>query len=268
MSQPVRFQGQYGPWAIVAGASEGLGAAWAEGLAARKLNLVLIARRGDRLQDLAARLHDQHGIDTRTLALDLADVTAPTAILAATTDLDIGLLIYNAARSVIGPFLDRPLEDHLTEIAVNCHAPLALTYGIGQRLMARGRGGVILLSSLSAMMGSPIIANYAATKAWNMILAEGLWDEWRERGVDVLACCPAAVATPNYLASEPKSRQATMAPEAIVAATLGQLGRRPSFIPGAANQASAFLLRRLMPRRSVVALMGRVMRGMYGAKTS
>lgn len=263
--QAARFQEKYGPWAIVAGASAGLGAAWAEGLAARGLHVVLVARREDRLADLAARLTAQHGIQTRTLALDLAAADAPAALLAATVDLDCGLLIYNAARSVIGPFLERPLADHLTEIAVNCRAPLALSYGLGPRLVARGRGGIILLSSLSAIMGSAYIADYAATKAYNLVLAEGLWEELRRKGVDVLACCPSSIATPNYLASAPKRGQTPMTPAAIVAATLPQLGRRPSFIPGTSNQAIAFIMRRLLPRRMIVSIMGGVMRGMYAA---
>jgi short-subunit dehydrogenase len=261
--QSARFQARYGPWALVAGASEGLGAAWAEALAARGLHLALVARRADRLADLAARLAAQHGIQTRPLALDLAAEDAPASILAATADLDVGLLVYNAALSVIGPFLERPLDAHLMEITVNCRSPLALGYGLGQHLVARGRGGIILLSSLSATMGSAYIANYAATKAYNLVLAEGLWEELRRKGVDVLACCPSAVATPNYLASAPKRAQATMTPDAIVAATLPQLGRRPSFIPGGTNQAAAFIMRRLLPRRLIVRIMGGVMRGMY-----
>lgn len=258
-----RFRDHYGPWAVVAGASEGLGAAWAEHLATYGLNLVLAARRQDMLDTLAARLAKQHSITTRVLALDLAAPKTPDALLAATADLDIGLLIYNAAHSVIGPCLDRPLDDHLTEIAVNVRAPLALGYGFGQRFVARGHGGIILLSSLSATMGSAMIANYAATKAYNLVLAEGLWEEVRTRGVDVLACCPSAVSTPNYQASAPKRSQAVVTPDLVVRETLHQLGRRPSFIPGGSNQAAAFILRRLLPRRMVVRIMGGVMRGMY-----
>jgi short-subunit dehydrogenase len=258
-----RFHQHYGPWAVVAGASEGLGAAWATHLAAYGLNLVLVARRQPLLDDLAARLAQQHGIQTRTLALDLAAPETPDALIAATQDLDVGLLIYNAARSVIGPFLERPLEDHLAEIAVNVRAPMALSHAFGQRYVARGRGGIILLSSLSATMGSAYIADYAATKAYNLILGEGLWEELRAKGVDVLACCPSAISTPNYAASAPKNQQAVVTPDLVVAQTLRQLGRRPSFIPGTNNQMFAFILRRLLPRRTVTRLMGRVMRGMY-----
>jgi uncharacterized protein len=258
-----RFRQRYGPWAVVAGASEGLGAAWAEHLAARGLNVVLIARRQEMLDALSARLAQQHGVETRSLAMDLADPATPDAVLAATADLDTGMLVYNAARSIIGPFLERSLDDHLTEIAVNVRAPLTLSYAFGQRFVQRGRGGIILLSSLSATMGSAYIADYAATKAYNLVLAEGLWDELRDKGVDVLACCPGAVSTPNYVASAPKRSQATTTPDLVVAQTLQQLGHRPSFIPGRSNQVAAFFLRRLVPRRMIVRIMGNVTRGMY-----
>src|SRR5579883_2571153 len=137
-----RFRRRYGSWAVVAGASEGLGATWAEHLAAFGLNVVLVARRQAMLDDLAERLAKQYEIQTRALALDLAEPEALDALVAATQDLDVGLLIYNAARSAIGPFLATPLEDHLTEIAVNVRAPMTLSHAFGQRFVARGRGGI------------------------------------------------------------------------------------------------------------------------------
>lgn len=262
-TRAAHFRQRYGPWAVVAGASEGLGAAFAGALAAQGLHVVLIARREEALAALAHDLAARHGIETRTLALDLAREDSPRRIGEATADLDVGVLIYNAARSAIGPFLETPLETHLREIEVNCRAPLALGYAFGTRLAARGHGGMILMSSLSATMGSALIANYAATKAYNLVLAEGLWEELRARGVDVMACCPASVATPGYLASQPRSRGGAMTPEAVARETLRALGRQPSFIPGASNRMAAFALRRLMPRRATVRLMGRVLRGMY-----
>lgn len=259
---PTDFRVRYGPWAVVAGASQGLGAEYATQLAARGVHLVLLARRADALAALAADLSAQYGIQARTLALDLARDDMGEVVAAETAGLEIGLLVYNAALSVIGPFYERPLADHLTEIGVNCRAPLTLGYLLGQVMRARGHGGIILMSSLSATMGSALIANYAATKAYNMVLAEGLWEELRGRGVDVMACCAGAVSTPNYTASGPQASRGTMTPRAVVAETLAALGHHPSFIPGRGNRLAAFALRRL-PRRMTISLMGRVMRGMY-----
>lgn len=260
---PSAFRVRYGPWAVVAGASEGLGAEYATQLAALGLNVVAIARREALLRELADRLTTRYGVQVRPLAVDLArtDAAVP-ALTAATADLEIGLLVYNAARSVIGPFFDASLEAHLGEVALNCAGPLTLAYLFGKQMLARGHGGIVLMSSLSATMGSALIANYAATKAYNLVLAEGIWEELRTRGVDVMACAAGAVATPGYVASAPKGGSA-MAPERVVAETLAALGSTPSCIPGRSNQFSAFVLRRLLPRSSAIRLMGRVMRGMY-----
>jgi hypothetical protein len=244
-----------------------MGEAYAQQVAALGLNVVLIARREPLLHALAARLSDQHRIETRMLPLDLARDDAAAQVDAATRDLDVGLLIYNAARSVIGPFLDRPLDAHLDELAVNTRAPMTLAYLFGQRMKARGHGGIIVMSSLASAQGSPITANYAATKAYNLVLAEGLWDELRRQRVDVLACVAGATSTPNYDASAPKRGgigSATLTPAAVAREALAALGRQPSVIPGRANRASAFVMRRLLPRRTAVSIMGRVLRGMYG----
>jgi short-subunit dehydrogenase len=265
------FRARYGPWAVVAGASEGLGEAYATQLAALGLHLVLIARRGPILDSLAARLASQHGVRTRTLALDLARADAGTAVEEATGDLEVGLLVYNAARSVIGPFLDRPLQDHLDELAANTRAPMTLAFTLGRRMVERGHGGIILMSSLASSQGSPLTANYAATKAYNRILAEGLWDELRRQGVDVLACLAGATRTPGYIASAPKRAgmaSATMTPRAVAAEALAALGHRPFVIPGRGNRFAGFVMQRLLPRRTAIGIMGRVLRGMYGAPSS
>jgi short-subunit dehydrogenase len=257
------FRARYGPWALVAGASEGLGAEFATQLAARGLHLVLVARREDMLHSLASDLEGRYGVEARAVPLDLARDDAGTALVERTAGIDVGMLVFNAALSAIGPFLDTSLDTHLTELQINCRGPLVLTHTFGRQMLARRRGGMIVMSSLSATMGSALIANYAATKAYNLVLAEGLWDELRSGGVDVLACCPAVVSTPNYVASAPHGSRSAMAPRVVVEHTLAALGREPSVIPGAANRLSAFALRRLLPRKSTISLMGRVMRAMY-----
>jgi uncharacterized protein len=263
------FRDRFGPWALIAGASAGLGAEYAAQCAALGLNLFLVARRTELLEPLAARLAAVHHVEVRICGCDLARADLASFLAEQTAGLEIGLLVYNAAYSAIGPFLARPLADHLLEIETNCRAPLALvhTYGVG--MAERGRGGIILMSSLSADQGAPLISNYAATKAYNLILAEGLWDELRERGVAVLACCAGAIATPNYLASLSESRAKraapSMPPTQVVAETLAALGDGPSVIPGRGNRLAAFIMRRLLPRRVAVLLMGRVLRGIYSA---
>jgi short-subunit dehydrogenase len=261
------FHSRYGPWAVVAGASEGLGAAYARQLAARGLNLVLIARRNELLQALSAQLIQDHGVQVQVCALDLSSSAAAQVVDQVTANVDVGLLIYNAAFSAVGPFLDHPLEDHLREVDTNIRTPMVLMDRFGRRLLDRGRGGLILMSSLSAFQGSAFISNYSATKAFNMVLAEGLWEEWRARGVDVLACIAGATNTPNYRASSPsptgRFSDATLEPEAVVLEALQAIGRQPQIIPGRSNRMSSFIMRHLLPRRAAVQFMGRVLRDMY-----
>ena len=267
MADQVDFAGRYGSWAIVAGASQGIGAAYAEELAGRGLNLILVARRADVLQALASELSQTYNVEIKCIVLDLSAPTAAEQILHDTDKLEIGLLVYNAAFSAIGPFLERPVEDHLKEIQTNTFTPLKLIYFFAQQMFARGRGGILVMSSLSAFQGSAYISTYAATKAFNIVLAEGLWEEWRERGVDVLVCVSGAVKTPNFVASEPERTgglgDMTMRPDQVVREALNALGKKPYVIPGRINRLSSFVMRHLMPRKATIKFMGGILRRMY-----
>lgn len=257
------FRTRYGPWALVAGASEGLGAEFATQLAARGLNLLLIARREELLKTLGAQLTRTYAVEVRTLPLDLAREDLEHVVREATADLEIGLLVYNAAVSMIGPYFEIPLKDHLREIAVNCRAPMTLAYLLGLPMLKRGRGGILLMSSLGGAQGSALLVNYTATKAYNRLLAEGLWDELRGQGVDVLTSCPAAVSTPGYLASAPRGSMSSMTPQAVVRESLAALGRGPAIIPGRTYRLANVFMQRFLPRKSAIKLMGRVTRRMY-----
>ena len=265
-SHSKEFRPSYGPWALVAGASEGLGAAYAEALARRGLDLVLVARRLELLQQLAARLTAQYDISVRLLPIDLSQPEAVNQIARETQSVELGLLVYNAAFSAVGPFFEHPLDDHLKEVDTNVRPVLGLVDTFGRRMLAAGHGGIILMTSLSAFQGSAYLSTYSATKAFNIVLAEGLWEEWRRSGVDVLACIAGAIRTPNYLASSPKRTgnisDATQEPEAVVAEALAALGHRPTVIPGQLNRLTSFVMRRLLSRRAAVRIMGEVLRGM------
>ena len=258
------FADRYGPWALVAGASEGLGAAFATALAARGLNVILVARRAPVLEELAARLRAAHGVEARVAAIDLASPTLLDELRAVTADVEVGLLVYNAAYSKIGPFLDLSLDDKLKTLDVNCRGPLVLCDELGRRMVARGRGGILLMASMAANQGSALIATYAASKAFDLVLAESLWDELGEHGVDVLACRAGATRTPNYERSRPATETGPlMEPEVVVSEALAALGKTPSMVPGWINSAAAFLMGRVMPRKAAVVTMGKATRKMY-----
>ncbi|HEY0756518.1 MAG TPA: SDR family NAD(P)-dependent oxidoreductase [Ktedonobacteraceae bacterium] len=257
------FRVRYGPWALVAGASEGLGAEFAAQLAARGLNLVLLARRAVELEAVSARLRDAYAVEVRAVPLDLAREDLAGAVSEATGDVEIGLLVYNAALSRIGPYFETSLEDHLREIAINCRAPMMLAYLLGQPMLKRGHGGILLMSSLGGAQGSALLVNYTATKAYNRLLAEGLWDELRTQGVDVLNCCPPAVSTPGYLASAPKGAMSALTPQAVASAALAALAKGPTIIPGWNFRLANLIMQRVLPRKTTIKLMGRITRGMY-----
>ncbi len=245
------FIDKYGPWAVVAGASEGMGAQFAKQLSARGLKVVLIARRAQVLTELAATLPGE----TKCLPLDLASPDAAERIAEFTRELDVGLVVYNAALSPIGPFLAQSLAENLRAIDVNVKTPTALAHHFAPRLVKRGRGGLVLLSSLTAFQGSPFVATYGATKSFNLSLAEGLWAELRGQGVDVLSVCAGATATPNLLKAITKPPPGMQQPEEVVHEALEALGDGPFLIPGRFNRFASFVLRRLLPRRSTIQIM-------------
>jgi short-subunit dehydrogenase len=268
-ANPSPFARRYGPAAVIAGASEGIGAAFARGLSASGFDLILVARRAPPLEALAGELRATHGIEARTVSCDLADEAAVDRVAEACLGLDIGLLVYNAAASSVGPFLAEPIEAHLRAVHVNARGPVQFAHRFGGAMAERGRGGIILMSSLTAFQGTPLVAAYGATKAFNLVLAEGLWSELAERGVDVLACCAGATSTPGYDLVTPPRRSsrlepAPQAPEDVAREALEALGEGPVVVPGRGNKIASFVMRRLMSRRLAVSAMAWQMRARYG----
>jgi short-subunit dehydrogenase len=253
----VTFRERYGPVAVVAGASEGLGAAFADSIAARGVDLVLLARRGDVLRDLAAQIGAARGVEVTPVACDLAEGGFVDAMRAAIGAREIGLGVYNAAYTFTAPLLDRPLEDALRVVDVNVRGPLHFVHALAPAMCARGRGGVVLMASLAGLQGSPRLAAYAASKAFNIVLGESLWAELRPRGVDVLVSCAGAVRTPGYQKTAKGDAPGTLDPRDVAERTLAALGRGPTVIPGALNRFASIVLGRMLPRRSAIAIMGK-----------
>jgi len=262
-----QFRQQYGPAALIAGASEGLGAAYSHALAARGLDLVLVARRPGPLDQTALDISNKYGVQIRKVVCDLADPQAHLVICQAVGDWKIGFLVYNAAYSHIGSFLSADPDEYIRMSAVNVTAPMALLHHFGARMLDRGRGGVVLMSSIAGMQGAGFLAAYGATKAFARILAEGLWYEWGARGVDIIACCAGATATPNYVNSKPLQANPLapkpQSPEAVAEECLRRIGRNPSFVSGRANRLVCFLMQNILPRRMAIRMLGNTMRAMY-----
>ena len=256
------FASRYGPWAIIAGASEGLGAAFAAALAARGVNLVLLARRAALLQDLAETLRANAQVEVRTQACDLAreDLAAVLGALAA--DVEVGLGIYNAAYAPVGELLERSLDDLDRVVDVNVRGPLVFARTLAAHMVARRHGGIVLMSSLAGDQGAPRIAAYAASKSFNRVLGEGLWRELRPKNVDVLVACAGAIRTPGYLKSAGRDAPGALDAATVVEAALTALGSGPVVTPGATNQLARFVLGRLLPRRAAIEIMARSTAGL------
>ncbi len=191
------FAEKYGPWAVVAGASDGVGAAFAEELAHRGLNVVLVARRQAVLDEVAAAITDRTGLQTRTLATDLALPGASAGIIEATADIDVGFLVYCAgADPDFAPFLAGPLEAAESMIQRNCVVPVQLCHHFAAPMVRRGRGGIVIFGSGAGFAGGPNMVAYGATKAFDMVFAEALWTEVHDHGVDVLGLILGKTDTP------------------------------------------------------------------------
>jgi short-subunit dehydrogenase len=255
------FRSKYGPYALIAGAAVGLGAEYSRQIAARGLRLVMIDRDPGPLAATADAIRKQHGVEVRTLDIDLARPDVGERVLADTAGLEIGLVVYNAAIGTVAPFLETTPQLDDAAIDVNCRGPLRLVHAFAPAMVARGRGGVILMSSMSGNFGSTQLAVYAATKAFTLVFGDALWSELTPLGVDVLVVQPGSTRTPGWLSSQPSEPGGEIMPAAdpaeVVREALATLGVEPRVIPGDANRQGAELLAQL-PRRQAVEMMSQI----------
>ncbi|HSP18889.1 MAG TPA: SDR family NAD(P)-dependent oxidoreductase [Myxococcaceae bacterium] len=257
----VRFRERYGPWAVVTGASDGIGRDFAHRLAEAGVHLVLVARRAGLLETLAAELSRSHGVSTRILPMDLSQPGAAEALSSGTSDLDVGLVVAAAGFGTSGPFLAADMARELDMVQLNCAVVTELAHRFGRRIAGRGRGGLVLMSSLLAFQGVPRAATYAATKAYVQTLAEALHVELAPAGVDVVACAPGPVKS-GFEGRAGMQMGIGLPASAVGRATLAALGKRTTVRPGWLSKALELALASLLTRWARVRMMARVMRGM------
>ncbi len=254
----ISFAERYGPWAIVTGASSGIGEQFATVLAERGLNVVIVARRKDRLDRLAAELTARHGVQVQALELDLAAADFLQILLNATADKDVGLVISNAGFGLKG-------LHHLQEqgrldsmLNVNVRAPTLIAQAFAPRLIERGKGGILITGSVEGFLGFPWSAAYAATKAFVHSLGEALWAELKPHGVDVLVLAPSATDTDavSLQGFDASQMHNLMPPRQVAQMALAHLKYGPTYVPGAMNRAMVRFLM-LLPRRWAVTLAGK-----------
>jgi short-subunit dehydrogenase len=236
-----RFKEKYGPWALITGAASGIGAEFADQLAVLGLNLVLVDRREDTFHEITGKLTSEYGVDVKVIQKDLEEPDFLPDILQATDSLDIGLLVNNAGYALTGGFLDHDLEQEIGLLNVNCRAPLILSHVYGRKMVERGRGGVIFLSSIAAFLPMPFWTHYSASKVYDLHIANGLYLELKDKGVDVLALCPGNTQT--GFAEVAGIKSIGMTPEPVVRQALNKLGKKPLLVPGIGNKFITFTTR-------------------------
>jgi len=258
---------RYGSRALVAGASEGIGAAYARYLANAGMDLILVARRTAPLEKLAVELTEKYTITIECICCDLSAPNAAQELMSAIAGKEIHLFVYNAALSYIGPMEKNSMDHHLQIAQANMVTTMQLVQLLSPAMLQRGKGAIILMASLAGFQGSGFLSVYAASKAFDRVFAEGLWYEWQGRGVDIIACCAGATATPNYLNTQP-GRSSFFAPRVqepmeVVEECFQQLGKQPSIITGTGNKIASFIMQRLLPRKMAIQIMGDTTRKMY-----
>ena len=252
-----------GKWALVTGASAGIGAALAKELAVCGTNLVLTARREDRLKELARSLTLTYRVQTEVFPADLADPSAPERIFAFTREkqIDVGVLINNAGFGKYGEFPSVDKQRLLDMVQVNCAAVVHLTRLFLPGMVERGRGDILILASTAAFQAVPYISTYAATKAFDLLFAEGLAEEIQAYGIRVCALCPGSTESEFHVVSGQESfkRRAETA-EKVAHTGLKALAAGKSYvISGLGNYLGAHG-ERLVPRRFVTRTAARMFR--------
>lgn len=236
------FKEKYGPWALITGATSGIGEAISNEIASRGINIILVARKTAELESKSSALKTKYQIDTRTISADLATEGGIEKIKTATKELSIGLLALAAGLEVNGAFEKNDLQQELKVIQININATLQLTHHFSERMVSAGKGGIIFVASLSGHMPNPYFANYAGSKAYVLNFGASLYGELKPKGVDVTVLSPGLTNTPmtkDNGVDWSKTPMQAMSPEQVAQTALNALGKKLIAIPGTKNQLMA-----------------------------
>jgi short-subunit dehydrogenase len=255
---------RYGAWALITGASSGIGEAFARYLARAGMDVILVARRRERLEVLAAYLTQQHGVQALAVPLDLTDPHFLEALTEQVGDREVGMLVNNAGYGSTGRFLERDPAREADMVRLNCWAPVVLTHHFVHPMAKRRKGAILFVSSVVGYQPTPFMTTYAATKAFDLFLGEGLWYELRRYAIDVLTMSPGTTETEFHQVADMARGPVVAPPDRVVETAMRALGRRPSAVDGLFNHLLAFG-HRLLPRRTTLGLAGRII-GLFHAR--
>ena len=260
------FRKRYGDWALVAGAAEGLGAAFSNTLASRGMNVIMIDKDEEKMRKTAISVKKEYGVEIEEMCLDLSDVKVVDLVIRKISELNCRLLIYNAAYGPVKFFQDNNPEELDYHINLNSRTPIHLIHRFIKMIPEGKPAGILMMSSLAGLWGTQLVVPYGATKAFDYNLAEGLYYELKNREIDVMACCAGATDTPNYRSTNPRENllgPRIMDPHRVAEKALQKFGKRPLYIPGFMNQLTYFILTRIFSRSFSTRIMNRMMAKMY-----
>ena len=237
-------------WALVTGSTMGIGFAYAEALAQQNKSLVLVARNEDKLVEMAQDLAQRYKVSTKVIAADLSTQAGMNKVISETKEISIDLLINNAGKEESGNFTDNSIDEMLSSISLNCSAPLVLSHHFSGLMGDNGGGSILFISSIVAFQGVPLIANYAATKSYLLVLAEGLASELKQKDIHISVTAPGF--TRSNLSPQIKFSGTPFKPldaEFVAQYTLDRLGRQLLIVPGFINKFLFYTGKYIQPRR-------------------
>lgn len=255
---------KYGPWALITGASYGLGEEFARQLAAAGFNLILVARSEDKLKTVSFRIEKEYGVKAMTVTLDLSDPGFLQTLVQRTDSLEVGLVVSNAGAYNYGAFHKRDPEELVRFLRLNTEAHMQLVHYFGNKMKRRKKGGILMVSSMGAFTAIPYMASYAAAKSYVLSLGQALHLELKEYNVDVMVLAPGTVETPGTMdktnVDNNKLGVSFMAPQLVVQKALKDFGRKSVCIPGGINKFSYFLGKHILSRMAMTKMLGGIMR--------
>ena len=251
MSGSARYKERYPGWALVTGATAGIGSAIAERLAAGGMDVLLVARSASRLEERALELRDRYRVEVEVLSADLSTRTGVDGLIEAVGDREVGVLVPSAAIEERGYLIDGDIDAHQRLLDMDCYGPMRLAHHFGHGMAQRGNGAILFVASLSGWSAQPYMAHYGAAKAYVLSLGEAMHQEMKDRGVHVSVLSPGPTDTAmaqDINAELAKMGMAVMSPHDVARAGLSALGRRPNAVPGVRNKMMIMMMTRLMPR--------------------
>lgn len=247
------FQQKYGPWALVAGAAAGIGAAYCEELAAKGLNIFLIDKDEKALNNFSTKLSTQYNVEVDALLLDLANPELLNELEPYLNKYTFGLMIYNAAYGPVRRFHLNTIDQLIQHVDVNCRGPILMAHIFREHFVQKeSGGGMIFMTSMAGYQGAVLVAPYAATKAFDLVLGESLYHELAHDNIDVLVCTAGATLTQQYLEAEPdygSYKPTEHEPVQVAREALSALGRKSVHVVGSSNRLSVFMLQRILGRK-------------------